>query len=62
MEGIYYYLSRRAFFGLEHPEGYVQSGIQPVIFLPLVGLIFAYLAIRAIFRDELLVRGVDRIR
>lgn len=62
MEGIYYYLSRRAFFALEHAENYMQSGIKPTILLPLVGLLFAYLAVRAIFRDELLVRDVDRIR
>ena len=32
------------------------------IVLPLVCLLFAYLAARAIFRDELLVRAADRIR
>ena len=35
---------------------------KPAIMLPLVCLLFAYLAARAIFRDELLVRAADRIR
>ena len=37
-------------------------GFKPSIALPLVGLFFAYLAVRAIFRDELMVRAADRIR
>ena len=38
------------------------QGFKPAIVLPLVCLLFAYLAARAIFRDELLVRAADRIR
>ena len=48
MEGVYYFLS--------------WQGFKPAIVLPLVCLLFAYLAARAIFRDELLVRAADRIR
>ena len=52
MEGVYYFLSWRVFSDLTfHTQG-----------LPLVCLLFAYLAARAIFRDELLVRAADRIR
>lgn len=32
------------------------------LFFPIVALIFVWLAIRAIFRDEMLVRAADRIR
>ena len=53
MEGVYYFLSWRVF----HTQGF-----KPAIVLPLVCLLFAYLAARAIFRDELLVRAADRIR
>ena len=50
MEGVYYFLSWRVFSDLTfHTQG-------------LVCLLFAYLAARAIFRDELLVRAADRIR
>lgn len=38
------------------------QGFKPAIALPLVGLLFAFLAARAIFHDELLVRDADRIR
>lgn len=58
MEGIYYFLSGRMFSEVSF---HVQ-GFKPAIALPLVGLLFAYLAARAIFRDELLVRAADRIR
>lgn len=58
MEGVYYFLSWRVFADLTiHMQGF-----KPSIALPLVGLLFAYLAVRAIFRDELLVRAADRIR
>ena len=55
MEAIYYYLSARAFSDAAmYARGFIA--------LPLVGLFFAYLAVRAIFRDELMVRAADRIR
>ncbi len=39
-----------------------RQGMKPAIALPLVCLVFTALAARAIFRDELLVRSVNRIR
>lgn len=57
MEGIYYYLCSRAFADME-----CLKGLKPAIALPLVSLFFMYLAVRAIFRDELMVRAADRIR
>ena len=58
MEGVYYFLSWRVFSDLT----FHTPGFRPAIALPLVCLLFAYLAARAIFRDELLVRAADRIR
>ena len=40
----------------------ITQGFRPAIALPLVCLLFAYLAARAVFRDELMVRAADRIR
>lgn len=59
MEGIYYFLSRRFFDELL--TVHMQS-VRPTIVLPIVCLILAGLAARAIFRDELMVRAADRIR
>lgn len=58
MEAVYYFLSYRVFAGIE----FHTQGFRPAIALPVVCLLFAYLAARAIFRDELLVRSLDRIR
>lgn len=58
MEGVYYYLGRRAFADL----AFHTQGFKPAIALPIVCLLFAYLAAKAIFRDELLIRESDRIR
>jgi len=58
MEGIYYFLSWRVF----SEQTFHTQGFEPAIALPLVCLLFAYLAARAIFHDELLVRAADRIR
>ena len=58
MEGIYYFLSSRIFSDM----AFHTQGFKPAIALPLVGLLFAFLAARAIFHDELLVRDADRIR
>ncbi len=58
MMAIYYYLSYRIFAAYT----FHSQGMYAAIVLPLLGLVFVYLAARAIFRDELLVRSVDRIR
>lgn len=58
MEGIYYFLSWRVFSDM----AFHTQGLKPAIALPLVCMLFAYLALRAIFRDEMLVRAADRIR
>lgn len=55
---IYYYLSNRMFTELEF---HAQSLRIAAIF-PLVSLILTYMASRAIFKDEMLVRSLDRIR
>lgn len=56
--GIYYYLSNRMFSALE----FHTQGFRIAIIFPLVALILDYLALRAIFKDEMLVRSLDRIR
>ncbi len=58
MEGVYYYLARRTFSDL----AFHAQGFKPAVVLPIVGLLFAYLAAKAIFKDELLIRESDRIR
>lgn len=58
MIGIYYYLSARVFSQLE----FGAKGIHVGIVLPLVAIVFDVLAIRGIFKDEMLVRSLDRIR
>lgn len=56
--GAYYYLGRRVVGILP----YHAQGFKPACVLPLVCLLFVWLAARAIFRDELLVKSLDRIR
>ena len=58
MEGAYYYLGCRLFAD----AAFETHRLHVTMALPLVSLLFVYLAIRAIFRDELLVRDADRIR
>lgn len=58
LEGAYYFLSWRVFAD----QAFHLQGFRPAIALPLVCLLFAYLAARSIFRDEMLVRAADRIR
>lgn len=58
LEGVYYFLCSRVF----SEQAFHVQGFKPAIALPLVCLLFAYLATRAIFHDELLVRAADRIR
>lgn len=58
MEGIYYFLSWRVFSDLTfHMQGFCVS-----IALPVLCLLFVWLAARAVLHDELLVRAADRIR
>ncbi len=58
MIGAFTYLSVRAFEQI----GVTTVGFHPALFAPLVALVFCFLAGRAILRDELVVRSVDRIR
>ena len=58
MEGVYYFLSYRVFA----EQTFHTQVLKPAVVLPLVCLLFAYLAARAFFRDELMVRAADRIR
>lgn len=58
MEGVYYFLSWRVFSELT----FRAQGLRPAIILPLVALLFVWLAARAIVHDEVLVRAADRIR
>ena len=55
---IYYYLSNRMFANLE----FHTQGFHIAIIFPLVAIILDYLALRAIFKDEMLVKSLDRIR
>ena len=56
--GIYYFLSYRLFSSFEFHAQSVKMPLE----LPLIAMIFTYLAVRAIFRDELMIRSMDRIR
>ena len=55
---LYYYLGNSMFEQLE----FHTQGIRIAIIFPLVAIILDYLALRAIFKDEMLVRSLDRIR
>ncbi len=55
---IYYYLGGRMFADLE----FNTQGLRIAVVFPLMSLILDYLAMRAIFHDEMLVRSLDRIR
>lgn len=55
--GIYYYLSARLF---ESVNG--LGSLKLGMIMPLIAIVFVALATRAIFRDEVLVRSLDRIR
>ena len=55
---LYYWLTSRLFEGLviDHRQfGWAAP-------MPIVALVLSYLASRAIFKDEVLVRSLDRIR
>lgn len=58
MVGIYVYLACRAV--KELPFG--AASIEVWTALPLAAIIFIVLALRAVFRDEMLVRSLNRIR
>ncbi len=47
MEGVYYFLSYRVFA----EQTFHTQVLKPAVVLPLVCLLFAYLAARAVFRD-----------
>ena len=55
---IYYFLSNRMFSQLE----FSAHGFHIAIIFPLIALVLDYLAMRAIFRDEMLVKSLERIR
>ncbi len=55
--GIYLYLSYRLF---DAANGIISVKIG--IAMPVLAIVFVALAIRSIFRDEVLVRSLDRIR
>ncbi len=54
--GVYYYLANR-YFGAE-----ATTSIRIVCALPIIAIIFDFLALKAIFRDEMLIKSLDRIR
>ncbi|MDE6507166.1 MAG: DUF4293 domain-containing protein [Alistipes sp.] len=58
MEGVYYFLGWRVFSVLT----FHLQGPRVAAALPVVCLVFVWLAARAILHDELLVRAADRIR
>ena len=58
MMAVYYFLSYRFFAAYEFHAQHMRVAIV----FPLICLVLDYLAARAIFRDEVLVRSLDRIR
>lgn len=58
MTGIYCYLTWRAVSELEFGE----AAVSIWAIMPLIAIVFVVLALRAIFRDELLIRSLNRIR
>lgn len=55
---LYYFLSNRMFSQLE----FSAHGMHIAIIFPIIAIILDYLALRAIFKDEMLVKSLDRIR
>ena len=55
---IYYYLGNRFFSEI----AFHAQGFRIAIIFPLIALVLNYLAMRAIFKDEMLVKSLDRIR
>ncbi len=60
IEGVYYYLGSRSFD--VSALGDATSSISIAAALPIAVIIFSYLALRGIFKDEMLVKSLDRIR
>ena len=60
MEMLYAYRFNQLFSSLS-PE-VLASSYKVTMLFPLVSMLFVWLAMRAIFRDEMLVRAADRIR
>lgn len=58
MESVYYFLGWRVFSALT----FHLQGVRVAVALPVVCLVFVWLAARAVLHDELLVRAADRIR
>jgi len=54
---IVYYL-----YVMLSPESTITYTLKPVLAMPFVAGVFIYLAIRAIGRDEALIRSLDRLR
>ncbi len=56
--GVYYYLGTRFF------DGAAQEvvAVKPVIAMPLLALFFMWLALRGVFKDEMTIRSLNRIR
>ena len=55
---IYYYLGNRFFSDI----AFHTQGFRIAIIVPLISLILNYLAMRGIFKDEMLVKSLNRIR
>jgi len=60
MEAVYYFRLKALFADLATTAAHASLKL-PMIF-PLLALFFVFLASRAVFRDEMLVRAADRIR
>lgn len=56
--GVYYYLGNRTFGGAAGGD----SSLRIVCALPIVSMVFDFLALKAIFKDEMLIKSLDRIR
>ncbi|MFR9504116.1 MAG: DUF4293 domain-containing protein [Rikenellaceae bacterium] len=60
VSGVYFYLGNR-FFGADTSDISISS-IRIVCILPLFAIFLDYMALKAILRDELLIKSIDRIR
>lgn len=49
-------------YQMEYFESKGTTSLKPIAFVPLSLLLFAFLALRGVLRDEQLVRSLDRIR
>ncbi len=58
LNGLYYYRFGEVLAGM----GCVSEGVKGPALLPLFALVFTWLAGRAIMKDEIMVRAIDRIR